>query len=88
MDVNEPLRIVFVLKYEQFTNLSPESIEKSVSPTIDILQTAQTFGLLNTIRDMIRTNVIISKSKWSEEVWARAWTLDDQVTRANNLINP
>ena len=77
LDDDEPIKIVFrerALVY--FEN--PEEYSDNIyrSPTVDLLQAAQNFGMLETVKDMIITGDCLSKPGWKRTVWARAWDLE------------
>ena len=77
LDDNEPIKIVFrerAMIYFEKSDEYSDNIHRS--PTVDLLQTAQNFGMLDVVRDMILTGNCISKPCWKRTIWARAWDLE------------
>ena len=48
----------------------------SLSPVLDLIKTAATFGLIDYIRNFIRNGCNMSKQQWKCLVWRRACDLD------------
>ena len=88
MDQDSVLRRILVCRLCTFIEKRDSCRKNSTrSPIFDILNVAITFGLFETIKNMVLSGEkIMSKKGWSKLVWERVWYLEDSNWRAANTI--
>ena len=71
------VRIIFCTRASYFFDNYDEIKDAySISPVFDLIKTAMAFGLIDYVKNFIRYGCYISKAKWRDLVWRRAWDLE------------
>ena len=71
------VRIIFCARASYFfDNYNAIKDVYSTSPVFDLVKTAMAFGLIEYVKNFIRYGCYISKAKWRDMVWRRAWDLE------------
>ena len=77
LDDGNPIKTAFLQRSSFFFEHTEECDDNYFrSPTFDLLQTAQTFGLLERVRNTILTGINVTKQVWKSLIWKRAWDLE------------
>ena len=77
-DQDDTIRIIFIERAKSyFDNEELCSLNMCRSSVFDLLNTANTFGIINDIRDMVYRNLEWSRAHWRAKLWKRAWELED-----------
>ena len=72
-----PIKIVFLERARFFFEYKELCCDNQFpSPTFDLLCTAQKFGILERIENMVTTGRYVSKPCWNRIIWSRAWDLE------------
>ena len=89
MDDTNIIRKIFELRLMSYCENPQEGQTNEYrSPIYDILNVAVTFGLFNSVCEMVKgESPLVSKRAWSKIIWARAWKLDDADWNAFNYIS-
>ena len=74
-----PIKIVFLERARFFLEYKELCCDNQFrSPTFDLLCTAQKFGILERVENMVTTGRYVSKPCWNRIIWSRAWDLQCQ----------
>ena len=77
-DNGDTTKTIFVERAKKyFDNVEVCSMNSFRSSVYDLLNTADTFGIINDIRNMVYRNVEWGRAHWREKLWKRAWELED-----------
>ena len=88
MDLDNVVRRVFIARWEYMEGGMPGNKHECYSPTNGIMVTAKKFGVYNLLQGMVSGSLpVMSKAKWSEYVWRKAWELDDLYWESTAILN-
>ena len=77
LDDDSAYKIAFLERARFFFDYNNQCNDNQFcSTTFDLLLTAQNFGILETIEDMVLTGRYVSKQCWKRIIWSRAWDLE------------
>ena len=77
-DQDDTIKIIFVERAKRyFDNVEECGLNMCRSSVYDLLNTANTFGIINDVRDMVYRNLEWSRAHWRVKLWKRAWELED-----------
>ena len=87
MDADNIVRRVFIAKFLALMN-NTQSNSLCYSPTDGIITAVRKFGILDMLCDMVRgISPIISKTRWSQTVWRKAWEYEDLYWDSTRILN-
>ena len=87
MDADNIVRRVFIAKLLAHMN-NTGSRFLCYSPTEGIIAAAEKFGILGILHDMVRgISPVMSKAKWSQTVWRKAWEYEDLYWDSTRIIH-
>ena len=69
----------------RYTENGRENIHGSV--VFDLLNVANTFGMLADVINMVRRGLMWTKFEWKKKVWQRAWELDRRFWQVHTLCH-
>ena len=78
MDIDNIVRRMFIAKFLAIMNHTGTRSLICFSPTEGIIVSAEKVGLLNILQGMVSSIFpVMSKKKWSEIIWRKAWEYED-----------